>query len=766
MRRAHTGALAVGLLGWVALYAPLLLGGRTLPVRDLAATAVPWRAAWASQVKAFSPPLWDPASSGGRPLLANPNATAAYPGTALFLVMAPEAAVVAHLALHHLLFGLGLYRLARAAGASRAAGWLVATVCASLGVVWSSLSFINLQASLAWAPWVLATVARAPSCPRQARRRAFRAGLWWGLGVLAGEPVTAALVGATAFVVASVEWRSRSPWVFFAMPAVACGVAAPLLCPFLATLPETARASVGAASGSLAADVLAPRRWIEVAFPTVLGPPFADRDGGFWAAASFPWQRYFPLVFVGSLPVVLTVFALRRRLRLRAWLLAGTAGGVLALVLGLPGVGGLLEALPGLHAVRYGIKLLVVPLLCLPPVLGAGWDELARGWRPGVRRRLGAGAAMTGTALAVLALVPPGEGLLRSTLARAYPASRAHLQAVPASTLRKAVARDALALVLPLGALAAVGPAAGVVAAAALAANALSGVPGWLPAPSSEWASQPPILATLPPRPVIAVFARHGLPAARPSDPQLQRFWAARAALYPEYGVRWGVRYVLARGPDGLEPARSELMARIASTLPPEVQARLAAALGANAVIAPRPLSDWPCVEVDGVWSCTAPRSSPEVYLASRALSASGPEAAAWTMGGGGFRPGGDVVVEGPAPDLAGGEVVDLGGVPHRRRFRVTAPGRALLVVQQSYMSCWTARVDERATRPIPVNGSRLGVEVPAGAHTVELFLDPRPYRLGAAGPIVAALLAAFAARGGARRGSGVLPASPPGRGR
>ncbi|MBP7797476.1 MAG: hypothetical protein KA072_02485 [Thermoanaerobaculaceae bacterium] len=755
VRLLRRSTLAIGLLAWVGLYAPLVVRGSTLASRDLGATAAPWRTAWAAQVGSLSLPLWDPFSSGGRLLLANPNAMAAYPGTVLFLLLPPERAVVLHLAVHHLLLGLGLYRLARTTGSGRAASEMAATVGASLGLAWSSLSFLNLQASLAWAPWVLSAVARRPHRHDQARDRACRAGLWWGLCILGGEPVTALIVGAMAWFVACLEWQRLSPWVILGIPGVGMGVAAPLLAPFLTTMHETARVVLGATPGALAADAMAPRRWVEVVLPTLLGPPFADGTAGFWAAASFPWQRYFPLVFVGSLPILLLFFALRQHARVRTWLVVGASGCILALVIGVPRVGELLEVLPGFRSVRYAIKLLVVPFLCLPAVLAVGWDELVRGWQAQFRRNLTIAAVLTAITLGVLGAVPSGQKALRSILGRAYPASRSDLEAVPAPTLGKAIARDAVALVLPLGTVVAVGPSATVVAAAALAANALNGLPGWLPTPSAEWATPPPVLATLPPTPVIAVFARRGAPRAQLSELQLQRFWEARAALYPEYGVRWGVRYVLTRGPDGLEPARSELLARVASTLPLEVRARLAAALGANAVIAPQPIPAWPCVEVEGVWSCTVPHHAPEAYLASRALSATGPEAAAWTMGSSGFRPGHDVVVEGPAPDLAPGEVIERAGVPHHRRFRVRTDGHSILVVQQSFMECWKARVDGRRARSIPVNGSQLGVPVPPGEHAIELAIDPLPYCLGALGPLVASVLILLAGRGSAARGRG-----------
>ncbi len=103
---------------WAALYLPHLLTGDTLPARDVAATQLPWRTVWREQVLAGSPPLWDPYSNGGRPLLANPNTMAAYPGTLLFLLTSPERAAAWHIALHHLLLIVGCYRLARRTGAA------------------------------------------------------------------------------------------------------------------------------------------------------------------------------------------------------------------------------------------------------------------------------------------------------------------------------------------------------------------------------------------------------------------------------------------------------------------------------------------------------------------------------------------------------------------------------------------------------------------------------------------------------------------------
>lgn len=761
VRLNRNPGLLLGLLGWLALYALPALRGQTLAARDLGATAGPWRTAWAFEVANGSLPLWDPSSSGGRLMLANPNAMAVYPGTLLFLATKPELAVVLHLAAHHLLLVLGLYRLARASGAGRRAAGLAAAISASTGLAWSSLTFLNISASLAWAPWVLSAVARRPRDADQARRRVVRAGVFQAMCVLGGEPVTATLVALVAAALAVLEWQRRSVWVVLGLPVLAATAAAPLLVPFLVSLPYTARGALSATPGALTADVLAPGRWVELLLPNLLGPPLADQDAGFWAAASFPWQRYFPLVFVGSMPLVLGLAALHRRRRLRSWLLVSTVGWALVFAIGLPGVGTWLESLPGLDTVRYGIKLMVVPYLCLPGVLAVGWEELVARWRPRSRR---ATRIFTVSLLAVVSALgwsPAGRDAVRTLLGRVYPASADALREVAPQTMGRAVLRDGAALLLPMAGLAAFGPHVGVVAVTALAGNAFQARPAWLPSPSIRWSSPPPLVATLPPHPVIAVFVRRGRPNAPLEEAQLERFWAARAALYPEYGVRWGVGYVLTRGPDGLEPARAELMARYASTLPIDAQARLAASLGANAVVAPAPLSGWACVEVEGVWSCSAPSFAPDAYVARRALPAQGLEATAWTLGGTGFRPGIDVVVEsaGAVPSLSDGRVVERAGAPHRRRFHVEVEGHTILVVRQNFMECWTGSLDGHPVRPFPVNGSMLGLDIPPGSHDVELAIDRRPYAVGGLGPLVTLLLAFVLLRVPTRRRDTATPA-------
>ncbi len=740
----------IALAGWCALYLPVLLGGRTLPARDIGATQIPWRMTWAEEVRSGGAPLWDPRSGGGRLLLANPNAMAAYPGTLLFLFLTPETAAVWHLALHHVLLFVGCYLLARRAGSEPAAAALGATAAASCGVVWSSLTFLNFEASLAWVLWAVAMGLPPPRADREALGRGLAAGSLLGLAFLAGEPITVALGAIAVGAVVLSRWQRRH-WLGLAAAGIACvGIAGPVLVPLLATYGDTVRGRLGMPPGAFSADALAPRRYLELLCPNLLGPPLAGVQGGFWAAPSFPWQRYYPLLFLGGTALVTLPFAATAGRRLRAWwvLAAGGLGG--ALLLGLGPVGAFAGRFALLGPMRYTVKLLVLPVIALAPLVASGWGSLVQRWKHGGRRWC---LALSGALALALPFAIAIDALTRPLLGVLYPASAANLREAPTAGLRRAAARDWVALALAPAALAA-GPVPEAATVAALAGGALGGTPLFLTEPDDAWAQPPPALALLPPRATIASFAREGTPERAPGSPGLAPFWRARDALAPQFGTRWGLSYVLTRGPDGLEPYRQELLAAAVGDLPLASRAAAAQALGAQAVVSDTVVPGWTCSLADGVQVCLAPNPAPAAYLARRELPAETVVAAAAALASPSFHSGEDAVVGGTAGvrSLAAGELRERPSPPHHRRFEVRLDGPGFLVVQQSYMRCWRAAVDGRSTPVEPANGANLGVRVAGGRHIVEVFLDPMPYRMGAVGPLIVLLAAALTWRAGASR--------------
>lgn len=752
-------ALLVGL--WGALFLPALLRVRTFPARDVGATHIPWRAEARRQLATGHAPLWNPLANGGRPLLANPNAQIAYPPTLVLLALDPERSLALSIALHHLFFLLGCFALARRTGTGSGAATVAAAAVGLSGVPLSATLMPNLQASLAWGPWALSTALPAGEHSRRARP-ALLGGACLGLSFLGGEPVTAALVALAWAVVVTCSQPRRAPLSLAVAGAVAVGVAAPVLLPLLAVYQDTARAALGGAPGSLAADALAPRRWLELFLPHLLGDFHAATAPAFWAAPSFPWLRYFPTLFVGVLPILLAWRAGLSHRTAPWWALAaaGTAGAVLGAVV--PGADTL--AVP--H-VRYAIKLLVLPVVALPPLVALGWARLAARGRRSLRRH-GLGAAVAVVPLLPLAAFP--GSLTRPLLARVYPASAQALAQVPPGSLAKRLAVDATALVLP-GAVLVAAPAAPLAVAAAAGAGGVLATWGLLVSePAWRWA-EPPILADgLSPGTRLAAFAPSAGASATGNGP-LAHYHAMRAALIPNYPNPWGLGTILERGPDGLESARHELLAAAVSTVPMAQRARVAAALGAGVVITSGDTVDAPGERIAGVWRWR-PVAAPETYLAQRLHFARGAVATAVALGAAAFRPGWDAVLEGDGgvQDLAPGQLAELPGSPHRRTFRVQAPEGALLVLQQSHMRCWRAHIDGERAPIVTVNGAMMGVWVPRGEHRVRLAIDPTPYLLGLAGPMLVLLALGLSRRGGAWRARGVpsgdaernSPAIPP----
>ncbi|MCU0292742.1 MAG: YfhO family protein [Thermoanaerobaculaceae bacterium] len=736
-RQERAGAW--GLVGlWAFCWLPGILSGRTLPARDVAATQLPWRQEWRTAVLGGHLPLWDPASSGGRLMWANPNAMAAYPGTAAFLLGAPERVAVWSIAFHHLLFMAGCFALGRRAGASSGAALVGAAVGGFSGMAWSATTFLNFQASLAWLPWALAVVARPPRGTATAAGQALGSGTLLGLAFLGGEPVSVALAACIAGVVVLCRWPARTWATAALLPLGAIAMAGPVLVPLLAAFSETARGHLGSPPGGLGADALAPRRLIELMLPNLLGPPLADGSAGFWAAPSFPWQRYYPSVFLGAVPVVLAPWILRQRRELAPWLGMAAVGIGGAAALGIPPVASAVEGLPGSSAVRYGIKLLVLVVLALPPLVSAGSQGLQRGWSRGVRRGVAAALGV----LALLALMP--ERWTRHALGLLYPASAMSLRAQPPGLLGAAMRRDLAGLALPVAGLAVAGPVPAVLAVSAALGGVLSGgtVLAWDDADS--WAASPPAARLAPPAGRVVSLCRQGSPASGPEAPELRRFWAARSVLYPEYGVRWGLRYALAPGPDGLTPWRAELLARLATSLPAPGAARLGHALGADLVLSPEPVPGWRCEPADGVVAAFPPSRTPEAYMARRVQPAASLQAAILMLANETFRPGLDATTEGlgGVEELAGGEVHEESGPTHRRSFLLRADGPGLLVVGQSFMGGWRGLVDGQEVPLVPANGCQLGVRVPSGQHRVVLELRLTPYWVGGLGPLAALVTA------------------------
>lgn len=105
------------------------------------------------------------------------------------------------------------------------------------------------------------------------------------------------------------------------------------------------------------------------------------------------------------------------------------------------------------------------------------------------------------------------------------------------------------------------------------------------------------------------------------------------------------------------------------------------------------------------------------------------------------------------------GTTATTADVPGRVEARVTAPGRQLLVLSESYDEGWTATVDGRPVEVVRVNGDFLGCVVPAGTHYVALVFAPAHLAWGKQVSL-GALLVAGLLWGIGRRGANAPPAN------
>src|SRR3954449_2949666 len=193
-------------------------------------------------------PFWSDTLEGGSSPWANPQAGVLSP-----LRMAARAVPIQHHLLAELAFKLlvafqGTWIVARLAGRSRASS-LLAAAGFTLGGGLFSWALFPVTTTMVWVPWLVAGVIRL--FRRPGPRVIATTALITGALLLSGHPETAAFGGLLAAVCGLGLRRrsglfSRQTGRGFGAAAVAAllgfGLAAPLLLPFLAAVPESQRA--------------------------------------------------------------------------------------------------------------------------------------------------------------------------------------------------------------------------------------------------------------------------------------------------------------------------------------------------------------------------------------------------------------------------------------------------------------------------------------------------------------------------------------------
>jgi hypothetical protein len=357
-------------------------------------------------------PFWSDTLEGGSSPWANPQAGVLSP-----LRMAARAVPIQHHLLAELAFKLlvafqGTWIVARLAGRSRASS-LLAAAGFTLGGGLFSWALFPVTTTMVWVPWLVAGVIRL--FRRPGPRVIATTALITGALLLSGHPETAAFGGLLA-AVCGLGLRRRSALFSrntvrgFGAAAVAAllgfGLAAPLLLPFLAAVPESQRAGDMLAKGVGAAplNLLIPPTWFEPGFaafalsplsPHVYGTPYHGPFRGpmNWADSEAGYTGV--LAFAAAL---ITLLAAGDR---RAWPFLGFAAASLILAAHFLPTAYLLSLVPPLRVPAWARCLMPGALaLCVAGAFGTDllFSRMRLGWRAWVGLALAAALSLAAAA--------------------------------------------------------------------------------------------------------------------------------------------------------------------------------------------------------------------------------------------------------------------------------------------------------------------------------------------------------------------------------
>ncbi len=738
---AGTGAFALAAIAFALIfYRDEIFGGRVAVFRDqyTILLALDWTVRELSRVDGF--PQWNPWEVLGKPLAADPLAGLLYPPAWASRALPFPLGFSASTAFHHVVAATGAFAILRGRGASVAASSLAGVLFGFGGVTVSADNMRNVLQSAAWMPWALAGF--DAWCARGGATALVGTAAAVALTLLGGLPEVFAfeqvLFAALAAERAGRGGRGLGRAAAGAIGAdlLGCGLAAALLVPAADLVLRSSRA--GGLSAAAASELsLSPAGLLGLVVPRHYVAP----GGSFHETAALleagrtraPWAL---TLYLG--PVLAVLAAVRGGRHARTWTVVGLVFLLVAFGDRVPGQAWLLEHVPLLRTVRHPEKALLAVQLVVAGLAASALD--AAGREP---RRFG---RVFAASAALAAACVAGSLALRGT------------ERFELALLRSDLALAA-ALLLAVGALAALGrtrPVASAFALVALAAiDLLRANAGLLPTvDAGELRAAPRTLAAVAStEPPVRIYSDAlGPRAARPFP---DAFLLERDLMLWEVSSYWGIANLNA--PSSLNLADDERLARLVEGVPPTRVAPVLGALSTAWVTASKDLSGLPGLErvapvpPDGpVAAWRVAGAVPRAFVPRGALAVPGRDEAVSHLAA--FEaPTVTVAVEGDLPAALPARVRGAVGIEAYRPDEVELAAEmetsGLVVLNDAWDPAWRASVDGVDAPVLRVNGFVRGVAVPAGRHRVEFLYRPASVRVGAwisalATAVAAALLA------------------------
>lgn len=742
--------LAVLALMLAMVFGPAIAQGVLLAPNDGLAQYFPERVVIAESLRRGELPFWNPYIFGGMPLLAAMQGGVLYPGNLAFLLLPPVAAMNATVLLAYVVAGAGAYAFGRTLAMLRPAALLTGVSYMLGGFFMGHLEHVVMIQAAGLLPWLLWAIEKARATGRASYAQV--GALILAFMLLAGHPQTAAF--SLAVAAAYGAWRlagpeaGRRPFaVSLALMAVlGVGLALMQLLPTWELSRLSDRQAL--AYPALIELSLPPRQLLTLLFPFLFGGvPSTLFPTSYWGAGAWPNEL---MGYMGLGTTMLAAAAVIGRWRdgaVRFFVVLGLAGVLLALG-GFTPLYQLWAKVPVLNSMRVPGRHFLEVHLALSVLGGLGMARLLAADASG-RARL---ALAAWAALAVPMLgVAGGVAVVGDALA-------ARWQAFAPVDLAHALAWSQPGLWLPIAGLAALGLAICLRRRPALWAAAMIGLVACdlgLFARHAGWREHSPVVAAVPAAPG---FADHRTASLAASAYPYRDLAAVQALRYPVTGALWGVMSV--GGYDPLMPARfARLMGEVAHgghlTLPaifaPEHHGL--DLLGARQLVLEAPLREaWKKHLPARRFRPLASEGTVDLYENTRALPLAWRPAIAEVLPpeevdalvtrSADFDPRTTVLLEAPmaiarvAPGLASVDRRSL----NRLEVATSGNGPGVVVVSESYDPGWRAFLRGVELPVHRANGLLLGVEVPAGAHQLELRYEPRLWRAGLTGSLLALL--------------------------
>jgi hypothetical protein len=766
------------LLGLTALFGPALAAGALLAPGEAIARDFPFRAIGFAAMRAGEWPFWNPFNFGGSPLLAAMQAGFFFPANWAFLILPPVAAMNVAVVLTYGIAAAGTWALARACGLGRLGAAIAACAFTASGFMLAHMAHLAIVQAAAMLPVLLWAIAqRAPQgargsgtlagsftrrCETGRARYELAFAIALALQLLAGHPQTLvlSLMVATPFALwrgwgRSWPERLRTWGVLGAMGALGLGLGALQLLPTLDLIAESQRQALPQAL--LGAGSLPPRELLRLWLPFLFGAPssamFPTPD---WGAG--PWfdER---AGYVGVTTLALAAIGLlgaRRTPAVRFWAVVTLCGLVLALG-GTTALSRLWAQLPVLNALRAPAHHGLVVALALAMLAGHAAQQLA-GRLVARRQALLAWAAAGLPVIGVVLAVAVAGAALAAPM---QPFAPAGVNLVAALRVQQAAIWLPLLLWALLGLVLAV-PPRGRAWQTALVLLVVADL--WIFAQHQGWRqlSQAPapmlgenLRARMSPERHLSLYrspypyddpamVRRVKPAGYAallgqrsvsghdafikapyaalmghmthggawSDPTI---WSHTHHALDVYGVRW--LHVESAMLD--EPAwRSRLAA-------PRWR-RIAEAPGAGVTLENTQA-------LPSAWRVAQATLTPSSWISQRMTQ------------DGAFDPRTEALVETPlrTANLSDGPAAATARGFCRLRVTTDGPGPGFVVVGETHDAGWQAFLGDRAIPVHRVDGTLLGLEVPAGPQTIDLVYAPPRWRAGLVISAIAALLLA-----------------------